>query len=108
MKDVCPGEAPIKKVTNARRKNKILKTSIETSVGPEETMTDYSRPLIIIRPSPFFFRSASNAFPDIGLVSRIEKKKLKSRNRRPSGTLGQRQKLTFTRSPGINKMHNLL
>ena len=28
-------------------------------------------------PHPFFFRLASNAFPDFGSVSRIEKKKLK-------------------------------
>ena len=28
-----------------------------------------------LRPSPFFFRLASNAFPDIGSAGRIEKKK---------------------------------
>ena len=34
--------------------------------------------VICLRPSPFFlFRLASNALPDIGLVSRIEKKKIK-------------------------------
>ena len=47
-----------------------------------------------------FFRLASKAFPDIGSVGRIEKKKakkkpLKSRNRR-SVNPGGRQKLTFT------------
>ena len=41
-----------------------------------------------VRPSPFFFCLASNAFPDIGLVSRIKKKNKKkthkkSWNRRP-------------------------
>ena len=41
-----------------------------------------------VRPSPPFFRLASNAFPDTGLVGQIEKKKStknhkKSRNRRP-------------------------
>ena len=44
--------------------------------------------LKMVRPSSFFFQLALNAFPDIGLVGRIEKKKLKknhkkSRNRRP-------------------------
>ena len=42
-----------------------------------------------LRPSPFFLRLPSNAFPDIGSVGRIEKKKnlkqnhKKSRNSRP-------------------------
>ena len=31
--------------------------------------------LFFLRPSPFFFHLASNAFPDIGSVSWIEKKK---------------------------------
>ena len=36
-----------------------------------------------IRPSPpFFFRLASNAFPDVGTVSRIEKKKPKKKHTR--------------------------
>ena len=30
-----------------------------------------------LRPSPLFFHLASNAFPDVGSVSRIEKKNLK-------------------------------
>ena len=30
--------------------------------------------LFRVRPSPLFFRLASNAFPDIGSVARIEKK----------------------------------
>ena len=39
---------------------------------------------VFLRPSPFFFRLASNAFPDVGSVCRIEKKNhIKSRNRRP-------------------------
>ena len=30
--------------------------------------------LKMVRPSPFFFQLALNAFPDIGLVGQIEKK----------------------------------
>ena len=38
-----------------------------------------------IRPSPlFFFRLASNAFPDIGSVGRIEKKNLKEKSQEVS------------------------
>ena len=33
-----------------------------------------------IPPPPFFFRLASNAFPDVGKVGRIEKKKPKKRH----------------------------
>ena len=43
-----------------------------------------------LRPSPLFFHLASNAFPDVGSVGRIEKKNRsikknhkKSQNRRP-------------------------
>ena len=32
-------------------------------------------PFQAIPPPPFFFRLVSNAFPDIGLIGRIEKKK---------------------------------
>ena len=34
---------------------------------------------LMFRPPHFFFRLASNAFPDIGSVGRIGKKKLKSK-----------------------------
>ena len=37
-----------------------------------------------LRPSPFFFRLASNAFPDIGSAGRIEKKKTKKKSQEVS------------------------
>ena len=60
---------------------------------------------------PFFFRLASNAFPDIGSVGRIEKKILKkkftmqkSRNMRPWYPRMTLKHLHIW----INKMHNIL
>ena len=47
-----------------------------------------NRQLRSIRPSPFFFRLASNAFSDIGSVGWIEKKKLKKKITRSLGIVG--------------------
>ena len=64
-----------------------------------------------VRPSPFFLRLASNAFPDIGSVGRIEKKKKKtekkihrkSRNKRPGTQAPLPWSLETTRhEPEIN------
>ena len=38
--------------------------------------------------SPFFFRLASNAFPDVGSVGRIEKKKTSKKNKTRSLRIG--------------------
>ena len=53
----------------------MLKVSIKegtTSVNSNHVASNFM--VICIRPSPLFFRLASNELPDIGSVSRIEKK----------------------------------
>ena len=51
-------------------------TSVNSNYKSSHVASNFM--VICLRPSPFFlFRLASNALPDIGLVSRIEKKKIK-------------------------------
>ena len=60
----------------------MLKVSIKegtTSVNSNHVASNFM--VICIRPSPLFFRLASNELPDIGSVSRIEKKKLKKKHK---------------------------
>ena len=38
---------------------------------------------MLVRPPPFFLRLPSNAFPDIGLVGQIEKKKKNLKKKSP-------------------------
>ena len=74
------------------------KESTEDSIEQSQLQPSTQRPIKKsktvkrkLRPSPFFFRLATNAFPDVGPVGRIGKRKTKkekknhkkSRNRRP-------------------------
>ena len=47
-------------------------TSVNSNYKSSHVASNFM--VICLRPSPFFFRLASNALPDIGSVSRIEKK----------------------------------
>ena len=66
-----------------------------------------------VRPSPFFFHLALDAFPDIGLVSWIAKKETKKKKKTRSlrieghGTPGEHEKLTLAHI-WIHKIHNIL
>ena len=92
-----------KALSKKREKRNSLHCSlVESFLYSSLTVPQSLTRTILFRPSPFFFfRLASNAFPDIGSVGRIEKKKPKKRITRSlgvrgTGTPGRRQKLTFT------------
>ena len=58
-----------KELTTCTKKKKINKKR------PKREVKNRGWPPLSIRPSPFFFHLASNAFSDIGFVGRIKKKK---------------------------------
>ena len=69
-----------KELTTRTKKKKFKKR-------PKREVKNRGCPPLSKRPSPFFFHLAWNAFPDIGLVGRIEKKNIKKNKQEVSEDL---------------------